>query len=313
MTQILCAYDECCTLNPPKGVSNLKYCPTHRCKRRAENSRKSLEEAELFEDPQEFRTHHVTREKDGTRILIINDLHRPFHDRATLQAIEKFWDDYKPHYEVYNGDIADLYSISQFDKNPSRRFSFKQECADTRGWLFSRAEANPGAKRIYIDGNHEDRMRRWLWKHGPELSSLDELEVGNLLGIDEIAAVHLPYPGVFDFLGFRIEHGYKTTMSKAYPVDVARWMAVATASSGLCAHVHRLGKYLWSDSRGSHSYIVNGCVCKLSLEYAADPNWQHGFTYGEVHKGKVHLVMVHLYSDGFLANGEFYPRLNKGR
>ncbi|KKK68986.1 hypothetical protein LCGC14_2938540, partial [marine sediment metagenome] len=106
--QVTCAFDQCCTFDPPKGVSNMRYCPKHRCKRRNENARKSLEEAELFENPQEFRTHHVTREKDGTRILIVNDLHRPFHDRATLQAIEKFWDDYKPHYEVYNGDIADL-------------------------------------------------------------------------------------------------------------------------------------------------------------------------------------------------------------
>ena len=104
------------------------------------------------------------------------------------------------------------------------------------------------------------------------------------------------------------EVGYKTAMSKAYPVDVARWMAVATGSSGLCGHVHRFGHYAWRDARGSHSYIVNGCVSKLSLEYAADPNWQHAFTYGVVHQNKVHLTPVQVYPHGFRAEGEFYPR-----
>jgi len=240
-------------------------------------------------------------------VLIVNDLHRPFHDQPTLRAVEKFWDDFQPDLEIYDGDIADLYTISRFDKNPSRRFRLKDELKDTRGWLFERAEAVPDADRIWIDGNHEDRLRRWLWRFGEELKSLEELDLDKLLKLDELKATYLPYMSVVDFLGFRIEHGFKASASKAYPINVSRYMAIATGSSGLCGHSHHYSTYAWTDARHSHSYIENGCLCRMDLDYAPFPNWQHAFTYGVVHCGKIHLVPVQIYSTGFHANGEFYP------
>ena len=309
-TVTMCAYDTCCPL-PETRAWNQQYCPAHRCKRKAENERKSLLEAELFDDPREFRTLHIRSAPNGFRILVVNDLQRPFHDRATLRAVEGFWNDFAPDLEVYNGDIADLYTISQFDKNPSRRFRLQDEVLDTKRWLFSRAAANPHARRVWIDGNHEDRMRRYLWKH-PELSGLPDLAVENLLGINEVGADYLPYLSVLDFLGFRIEHGWKASQSgTAYPINVSRFMASKTGSSGLCGHTHRFSVYSWSDSRGSHSYVENGCLCRMALEYAPFPNWQQAFTYGIVSNNKVHLHPVQVYNDGFRANGEFYPRIGR--
>ncbi|KKL23405.1 hypothetical protein LCGC14_2425750, partial [marine sediment metagenome] len=113
---------------------------------------------------------------------------------------------------------------------------------------------------------------------------------------------------VVDFLGYRIEHGYKTSASKAYPVNVSRYMAIATGSSGLCGHTHHFSTYAWTDASGSHSYIENGCLCRFDLEYAPFPNWQQAFCYGVVKNNKVHLVPIQIYPDGFRAEGEFYPR-----
>ncbi len=303
-----CQFDSCCPLDPPKGVSNMKYCPEHQCKRKNANARNLVESAELFETPREFRVHSVKKAKEGTRIIVVNDTQRPFQDQPVLTAVEKFWDDFQPDYEVYNGDIADFYTISSFDKNPSRRFNFADECNETRGWLDDRATANPNAQRIFLEGNHEDRMRRWLWKHDPELNSLPGLTVESLLGLDEIAAVHLPYRSVFDFLGFGIEHGWKASGGgTAYPVNVSRFMATKTGSSGLCGHTHRLSTYSWTDTRGSHSYIENGCLCMMNLEFAPFPNWQHAFSYGVVHQNELHLIPVRIYPKGFRAEGEFYP------
>lgn len=303
-----CSHDNCCKLDPPKGVSNLLYCQKCRCKRKAENARKAIETAELFDTPREFKVERVARAPEGTRIIIVNDLQRPFQDDKTLLPVEKFWDDFQPHYEVYNGDIADLYTLSSFDRNPSRRFKLLDELRDTKRWLHARAEANPNARRIWIDGNHEDRMRRWLWKRDPELADIPELALDYQLGITEIGATYLPYMSVFDFLGYRIEHGFKTSTSKAYPVNVSRFMAIATGSSGLCGHNHHFGVYAWTDSRGSHSYVENGCLSRMDLEFAPFPNWQQAFTYGVVHQNKVHLHPVQIYPGGFRANGEFYPR-----
>jgi hypothetical protein len=263
----------------------------------------------LFEEPRVFEELTIDSAPDGTKLIIVNDLQIPFEDPKTLRAVERFWDDLRPDIEVYNGDLIDFYNVSSFDKNPSRRFKLQDELDATRTWLYRRAEANPDARRIEDDGNHEDRLRRYLWKYGKELSGLRALELDSLLGFDELKVEHLPYGSVIDLLGYRIEHGHKSSTSRAYPVNVARFQALATGSSGLCGHTHRFSTYSWTDARGSHSYIENGCLCRFNMEYAPFPNWQQAFTYGFVHNNKVHLVPVMIYADGFRAEGEFYPRV----
>jgi hypothetical protein len=273
-------------------------------------AKSSLErEQALFVEPRLFEELAIDQAPDGYKIIVVNDVQIPFEDRKTVAAVERFWDDFKPDLEIYNGDIFDFYSISMYDKNPTRRFKLQDELDAARSWLYRRAEANPNARRIEDDGNHEDRLRRWLWKFGEELSGLRALELNALLGFDELGIEHLAYGSVIDFLGYRIEHGNKSSTSKAYPVNVSRFMAIATGSSGLCGHTHRFSTYSWTDARGSHSYVENGCLCQFGLEYAPFPNWQQAFTYGVVHNNKVHLVPVMIYADGFRAEGEFYRRM----
>lgn len=312
-TEVTCVYDSCHTFKA--SAPGAKYCPRCNCyivakqKRDREAARQTLEQAEeLFEQPQEFAVLRIPRLKDGTTVIIINDLQIPFQDKRTLECVEKFWDDFNPDIEIYNGDIFDFYSISQFDTNPSRAFSLQDELDQARVFLERRANKNPNGRRIFGDGNHEDRLRRWLWRHGPELHSLRALQLEELLGLTELGFEHINYRSVIDLLGFRIEHGYRASKSAAFPINVARLMAIATGSSGLCGHTHRFSHYGWADSRGSHSYIENGCLCLLQLEYAPFPNWQQSFCTGIVFNNRLHLSPIRVYDDGFVVNGERYPR-----
>jgi hypothetical protein len=267
-----CAWEGC--LNTFETTSpNRKYCDTHYANR----VRRVLAQESLFEEPRRFEEIRMRDLPDGYRIIIINDVQRPFQDDATLEAVEHFWNDLHPNLEVYNGDISDFYLISKYDQNPSRRFHLQDELDDTHGWLARRAEANPDAERIFIEGNHEDRLRRWLWRYGKELSGLRNLELSALLRFEELKIRGLPYMSVLDFLGYRIEHGYKASASKAYPINVSRYMAIATGSSGLCGHSHHFSAYGWTDASGSHSYVENGCICRFDLEFAPFPNWQQAF------------------------------------
>lgn len=179
--------------------------------------------------------------------------------------------------------------VSIFDQNPSRGFHFQDEIDTARAWLYKRAEANPSARRVLIEGNHEDRVRRWLWKKGPELSSLRSLTLEKLLGLEEMKIENLSYGSKVNICGFLSEHGYRSSQSRAFPPHTARLMAVDTGSSGVCGHDHRQGLYRWTDSRGDHSYISSGCLCRTDMEYAPFPNWQHGFTYGVVDRGVLYV------------------------
>ena len=266
-------------------------------------------DAEKFERPRKFSELNIDDVPDDYKMIVVNDTQIPFQDPKTLQAVHKFWDDFGPDLEVYNGDIIDFYSISSFDKNPTRAFKLQDELDDTYEWLFSRAEANPNARRIFIEGNHEDRLRRFLWKEATDLSSLRVLNFEELMRFKELGMEDLTYMSVLDFLGFRIQHGWKASGgSTPWPINVGRFMAQKEGSSGLCGHTHRASIYCWTTSRGSHSYVENGCLCRFDLEFAPFPNWQQAFSYGEVKNGKVHTKLVQIYPDGFIANGEFYPR-----
>lgn len=305
MDERLCA----CGCNKPiDGPVSKKYFNKVHADRAYRSRNRELRETELFEEPRRFEELHIRSAPDGYKVIIVNDLQRPFHDRKTLAAVENFWNDFRPDLEIYNGDIADFYDVSDYVRNPSRRFKLQDELDDTVSWLDSRANRNPNARRIFVEGNHEDRMRRWLWKYGEDLAGLRALTVPELLRFEELGIDGLPYMSVVDFLGFRIEHGYKSSQSKAYPINVSRYMATATSSSGLCGHTHKFSVYSWTDAKGSHSYVENGCLCRFDLEYAPFPNWQQAFTYGIVHKNKVHLIPVQIYPDGFRAEGEFYSR-----
>lgn len=308
--RVTCEYDACHTFEA--RIPSAKYCPDCGCYRPAKKKRErpQLEQQEeLFEQPYEFKLHRISRLPDGTKIIIVNDTQFPFQDKATLECVEKFWDDLKPEIEVYNGDILDFYALSVFDQNPSRIGTLQDDFDVARSWLEERTSKNPDATRLWNDGNHEDRLRRWMWRHGKALSSLRALTIEDQLGLDKMGFRYLSYRSIIEILGFRIEHGYRASKSAAFPLNVARLMAIATGSSGLCGHTHRMNVYYWADSRGTHSYRENGCLCRLDLEYAPFPNWQHGFTYGVVHLNKLHLTTVPIYDDGFFAEGEFYPRL----
>lgn len=305
-----CHYDQCCTIEL-RGHAR-KYCEEHNCYVLAKRERGKAnrpDREELFEQPQEFTVLRIPRLSDGTRVLIVSDLQIPFQDKRTLECVEYFWNDYKPDIEIYNGDIFDFYALSQFDQNPSRIGSLQKELDQARTFLERRASKNPDARRIFGDGNHEDRLRRWLWRNAKDLNSLRALQVDKLLGLTDLEYEHINYRSVVDLLGCRIEHGYRASKSAAYPINVARLMAIATGSSGVCGHTHRMNVYYWADSRGTHSYRESGCLCLLQLEYAPFPNWQHGFTYGTVYNNKLHLDTRPIYPDGFVANGEHYPRL----
>ena len=266
-----------------------------------------LHKAKLFYQPQDYSTHKINGLKENDGIVILNDIHIPFQDNDVLEAVETFMRDFKPAVEIYNGDIVDFYNASAYNANPSRVFTLQDELDGVRAWFARRVKANPTARRFYCFGNHEDRLRRWLWKDGTKLSALKCLQLDELMGLKEFGIHSISYGSRYDVLGFLVEHGHRAAKSGAFPANVARLMAIERGSSGVCGHDHRAQVYSWSDNRGSHCWINNACLCSLTPEYLASPNWQHGFTYATVHDKRIHSSLVSVHDKhGFVANGKYY-------
>ena len=171
------------------------------------------------------------------RFVVLSDIHFPYQDNKALNAVYSFLKDKEINTIVLNGDILDMYDVSSFDKDPSRINSLQQELNLAYKFFKKLRELQPKAKIVFIRGNHEYRIERYLRKH-PELFSLDALKLPNLLRLSEF---DIGYEEKAYKLGnLKITHGSVVRKFSAYSAHAEM---DKNDCSGISGHVHRLGCY----------------------------------------------------------------------
>ncbi len=251
----------------------------------------------------------ITEAPEGTRVLALSDMQIPFMDQPLLDTIESFIDDWKPNVIIYVGDVLDAYSISQFDQRPARLFHLGDELDLAKDMLARHKRLSPTADLYWVDGNHEERLQRIIWKQAQDFSFLVK-DIPEALELDRLTSGYVPYGKHVDFLGFIFTHGTLVRQNSAY---TARAMLDRYRSSGASGHTHRAGSHSATDHRGfSHTWYEMGSLCIKSMDYIkAHPNWQSAFLTGTVFHGALHpqLIRVIERADGrgFVGpNGNYY-------
>lgn len=264
---------------------------------------------DLFEAYRSIDPILITRAQEGERSLFLSDIHVPFADRAALRMVSAFMYDWCPDRVFYIGDIMDCYGISRFDKNPTRRFSLQNERDWVGGILDEHAKICPDAKRYFIDGNHEERLLRFLWERAPELANLrtknDDLvlSIPELLFLKDRGIEYTGYAGYVDYLGFLVAHGELLSKHSSY---TAKQMSEKHRSSGISGHSHRLGMFNWTGVKGPQAWYENGCLCRLDPDYTHAPNWQQGLHVGVVVNQRVHVLPGIIFDNCLYIEGKVY-------
>ncbi|HEY6019531.1 MAG TPA: metallophosphoesterase [Candidatus Paceibacterota bacterium] len=222
--------------------------------------------------------------------VILNDIQYPFEDKRAMRLVLGFIDDLKPQGVILNGDIVDCYSISDFDRSPLSRASLDREIRCSQS-LMGRLHRVP--IKLWIGGNHEDRLRRHVWKNPKLLRDLDQasrervvaaLDFPEVFGLGEHGFSWLPYGGTTYLGKLLVTHG---SMVSRHSGQTARAHMDKYGTSVLIGHTHRGGVHYKRDIRGVHAGYENFCLCRLDPEYVQNPNWQQGFS------------VVHVASNGF--------------
>jgi predicted phosphodiesterase len=125
-----------------------------------------------------------------TKIAYFGDVHRPYHHRKAWSLFLKVMEDFKPDVLVCLGDLADFYKISSFAKDPSREFNFNGEIEDVNKAL-DELDNLGASRKIFIAGNHEDRLTRYLQTAAPELFEL--VDVPTLFKLELRGWEYTPY------------------------------------------------------------------------------------------------------------------------
>ena len=219
---------------------------------------------------------------ENKRTLVLSDLHIPFHDAPALHAIIRQAATWNPDCILLNGDVCDFFSLSRFDKNPTKS-SLKKEIDLTRqflGWLRQRF---PRARILYKFGNHDEWFAKYIWRKAPELWGLPQMELPHILtqpigaepeigGIEFLTNQERITAGHLDIL-----HGHELGKgSIAPPVNPARGFFLKTMECTLAGHLHRTSTHHERSSKGKNvACWSTGCLCGLWPDYAKINKWDH--------------------------------------
>lgn len=238
------------------------------------------------------------------RILFVPDTHRPYHDEQAWALMLRAARALKPHIIVILGDFADCFSISSHDKSPARASSLQQEMDDVSEGLDELLAL--GAERvIYVSGNHEWRLERYLTAKAPALWGM--LTLPEILRLAERGIEWVPYMRSIKVGHLTITHDVGE--AGIYAVKRARDAAEGNIVIG---HVHSMGLHYSGSARGivrvgaAFGWLGKYDVASDYIHAIKSRRaWCHGFGVGMMEpNGTVHLQAVPIIDGRCVVNGE---------
>lgn len=211
--------------------------------------------------------------------------------------------DIKPDEVWLLGDIMDAEEIKRFEGDPNNP-KFTEEIGSAGTFLDDLQRVSPKSRKVWMDGNHEYRLTKWLW--AMPMFARERLVIGRLLSMEKRKIEYHPYEdgAIYVTDTFIAEHGDKTSKHSSY---TARAMTDARGISGISGHTHRLGAFHRNDYGGGVEWYENGCLRDLHPDWImSKPNWQHGFHVGYFKGNEYHITPYKIKSGSVLHNGSIF-------
>lgn len=215
------------------------------------------------------------------RTTIAGDFHLPFQDTKLVNKWLEHIQKTKPDRVVINGDLMDEGILSKFDKVPGIDQSFSAEIELTKEFFRSLRKVTDN-EIVYVAGNHEFRLKKYLVSVAPELIDLEVLDLDSLLDLDrfeigliEVADNYSSYQDTyFDAGDFLIGH---FNMARAGLAATAKGLMDKYGKNLIQAHVHRVSYIAKWQYEKQLIAVEGGCMCSLQNNYRRNPNWQQGW------------------------------------
>ena len=219
--------------------------------------------------------------KGHKKILILSDIHVPYHSIDAITAALQYAKKSKPDALLLNGDTIDCHRLSRFIKDPKKR-NFKLEL-DTFKALFDVFEKELKCKIYFKIGNHEERYEHFLYEKAGELVGIEEFEFENIIkararGI-EIIGDKRPMK-LNNLWGI---HGHEYVGGISAPVNPARGLFLKAKVSCFQGHNHNSSQHSEPTLTGKLVTTWSlGCLSELHPQYMPLNKWNHGFAEVEL-------------------------------
>jgi UDP-2,3-diacylglucosamine pyrophosphatase LpxH len=118
------------------------------------------------------------------RALIIPDCHIPYEDKRAYDLMLTVAKDVDPDEIVILGDYADFYAVNSHGKDAAvENGTLEEEVTRVVERLIEIKKLFPKAKRVFIEGNHEYRLARYINSKCPDLYGVFDTKSVLELGI----------------------------------------------------------------------------------------------------------------------------------
>jgi predicted phosphodiesterase len=214
------------------------------------------------------------------RILIISDIHCPYHDNEAIEAALNYGVERKANTVLINGDLIDFYGISRFEKDPRKRgVKYEIDCA--KQILKYIRHKFPLATIIFYMGNHDHRWTKYMLNKAPELLDIEEFSLYHILGLAELQ-IHLLDNNRGTKAGkLNIRHGHEFFGSGG--VFPARSYFLKAKDNILVSHAHKTSEYTTPDiNKKINGGFSIGCLSDLSPDYAPNSEYNLGFAFVKI-------------------------------
>jgi predicted phosphodiesterase len=216
-------------------------------------------------------------------ILLISDLHIPYHNIEAVTIALDYGKQQKVNTIFINGDLIDNHQISKFEHDPKKR-SVKAEFDATREFLVQLRKAFPKAAIYWLKGNHCIRWEKFLLTKVREIWDddyffLEERLQLNLVGVKILDDKVLVKAGKLS-----ITHGHHIFKGAFTPVNPSRGAFLKAKQSLIVGHLHRPSHHPETDLDGKIiSCWSTGCLCELRADYSPlVGNTMHGFAHLQI-------------------------------
>ncbi len=185
----------------------------------------------------------------GFRKDMYNGQLEPFHDRKALDLTVQIAEYIKPERIVLLGDMLDLPDWSdKFLRSPDFYWTTQPSLIELAWWIARLIKAAPGIKIDYIEGNHEDRMKKMMINHliaGYNLKPANNMEsppamsIPSLLGLEDMGVIwwgNYPKDEVWITPRLRCRHG---NIAKKGGGTTSKSILRDTFVSEIYGHSHR--------------------------------------------------------------------------
>jgi len=215
------------------------------------------------------------------KILVLSDIHIPYHSIAALTAAFEFGEREKPDCILLNGDTIDFFSLSKFVKDPKKR-SFAEEL-DMFGQFFDILKSTFNCRIVFKTGNHEERYQHFLWTRGKELEGVHEFKLETIIRNRAPEVEYVDDKRIIKAGGLNIIHGHEFASGFFSPVNVARGLYLRGKTSALQGHNHQTSEHTEPNMNGKITTTWSvGALCELHPAYMPINKWNHGFAIVDV-------------------------------